>query len=203
MKLRIATTEFFVNENKKTVTCVITGDLHVTNIGISIDFDVAKGSNSLDRNTWMYPDRIQDYNYFKVVATTKCKEGDEFDVEKGKRIAKQKARIKMYKESKKLCIEALSMLLSEMHDDINKYGIMHDIEKLDYEKNVLEIELPEKVEHIKDDGTTEEYHLFEDEDVIGYINENNDTVLEMASSRTELLEKINSIENVKFEGKDA
>ena len=60
MKLRIATTEFFVNENKKTVTCVITGDLHVTNIGISIDFDVAKGINSLDRNTWMY--RIEKSN---------------------------------------------------------------------------------------------------------------------------------------------
>lgn len=198
MKLRIATTEFFVNENKKTVTCVITGDLHVTNIGISIDFDVTKGSNSLDRNTWMYPDRIQNYNYFKVVTTTKCKDGDEFDVEKGKRIAKQKAKIKMYKEAKKLCIEAHSILLSEMHDNIRKYGIMHDIEKLDYEKNVLEIELPEKVEHIKDDGTTEEYHLFEDEDVIGYRNENNDSMPVLASSRKELLEKINGMENVRF-----
>ena len=203
MKLSIKDTEFFVNEEKKTVTCSITGRLDITTHKISIDFEINKGNNSLDRNVWNCPESINDYNYFKVVATTKCKDGDEFDVKKGKRIAKQKAKIKMYKEAKKLCIEALSILLAEMHNDITKYGVMQVVETLDYEKNVLGIELPEKVELIKEDNTTEEYHLFEDMDMIGYANEQNDNTIAVETSRRELLKKINNMEDVRFDGKEA
>lgn len=202
MKLYITATEFFVNEKKESVTCTITGDFRVTNHKVSIDFDLSRKTNSLDRNVWVYPDTIKDYNYFKVIATTKCKDGDVFDIERGKKIAKQKARIKLYKEAKKMCIEALSILLAEMHDDITKYAIMHSIETLDYEKNVLEIEVPEKIELIKEDNTTEEYYLFEDHDTIGYVNDNNDQVIVLEYSRKELLEKINNMENVRFEGKE-
>lgn len=197
MKLNITSTYFFVNEKKKSVTCTITGDFRVTNHNVSIDFDISKKTNSLDRNVWTYPDTINDYNYFKVVATTKCKDGDVFDIERGKKIAKQKAKIKLYKEAKKLCIEALSRLLVEMHDDINKYAVMQNIETLNYEKNVLEIEVPEKIEHIKADNTTEEYHLFEDNNNIGYINNDNHVIV-LEHSRKKLLEKINNIGNIHF-----
>lgn len=203
MKLQVITTEFFVNEKKKSVTCVITGTLHITNMGIDVDFIVPKSNNCLDRNVWMEPDRIQNYNYFRVTSTTKCKEGDTFDPIKGRKIAKQKARIRMYKEATKLCYEAYRVFVSELSNDMDRFMYMRDVETLDYEKNVLDIKLPEKVQLVNGNDV-KEYELCEEPDGVGYmkvISEDNWDVLYWETTRKELLEQINNNENVKFEGK--
>lgn len=209
MKLKVDETKFFVNEKKKSVTCVITGVLQVSNMGIDITFIVPKRNNCLNRSVWNDPDRIQTFNNFTVTATTKCKEGDVFDPIKGRKIAKQKARIKMYKEATKLCLEAYNLFVSsELEESINTFICRGNTEILDYEKNVLEIELPEKVETVNNDGTINEYVLFEDFVGVGYMRtiETDDKpddydVLFWESTRMELLEQINNDENVKFEGK--
>ena len=203
MKLQVITTEFFVNEKKKTVTCVITGELHITNMEIDVDFIVPKSNNCLDRSVWDEPDRIQNYNYFRITSTTKCKEGDTFDPIKGKKIAKQKARIRMYKEATKLCFEAYRVFVSELSEGMDRFMYMRDVETLDYEKNVLEIKLPEKVK-LADGNDIKEYELYEEPDGVGYmkvISEDNWDVLYWEKTRKELLEQINNNENVKFEGK--
>ena len=203
MKLQVITTEFFVNEKKKSVTCVITGTLHITNMGIDVDFIVPKSNNCFDRSVWMEPDRIQNYNYFRVTSTTKCKEGDTFDPIKGRKIAKQKARIRMYKEATKLCYEAYRVFVSELSNDMDRFMYMRDVETLDYEKNVLDIKLPEKVQLVNGNDD-KEYELCEEPDGVGYmkvISEDNWDVLYWETTRKELLEQINNNENVKFEGK--
>lgn len=203
MKLQVITTEFFVNEKKKSVTCVITGTLHITNMGIDVDFIVPKSNNCFDRSVWMEPDRIQNYNYFRVTSTTKCKEGDTFDPIKGRKIAKQKARIRMYKEATKLCYEAYRVFVSELSNDMDRFMYMRDVETLDYEKNVLDIKLPEKVQLVNGNDV-KEYELCEEPDGVGYmkvISEDNWDVLYWETTRKELLEQINNNENVKFEGK--
>lgn len=203
MKLKVNDTNFFVNEKKKSVTCVITGVLHFTNFGINIDFIVPKNNNSLDRSVWDDPDRIQNYNWFRIVATTKCKDGDVFDPIKGRKIAKQKARIRMYKEATKLCYEAYRVFAFELHEDVNRFMYMRNVETLDYEKNVLEIKLPEKVETFEDDGTINEYKFVEDPDGVGYINiidEDNLDILVWENTRMELLKKLNEFgKRIRFE----
>ena len=203
MKLQVITTEFFVNEKKKSVTCVITGALHITNMGIDIDFIVPKSNNCLDRSVWDEPDRIQNYNYFRVTSTTKCKEGDTFDPIKGRKIAKQKARIRMYKEATKLCYEAYRVFVSELSNDMDRFMYMRNVETLDYEKNVLGIKLPEKVETFEDDGTINEYKFVEDPDGVGYINiidEDNLDILVWENTRMELLKKLNEFgKRIRFE----
>lgn len=204
MKLQVITTEFFVNEKKKSVTCVITGALHITNMEIDIDFYVPKSNNCLDRSVWVEPDRIQNYNYFRIASTTKCKEGDTFDPIKGRKIAKQKARIRMYKEATKLCYEAYRVFVSELTNDMDRFIYMRDVETLDYEKNVLDIKLPENVK-LADGNDIKEYKFYEEPDGVGYmkaISEDNWDVLYWEKTRKELLEQINNNENVKFEGKE-
>lgn len=69
-------TEFFVNEKKGTVVCVLTGIL-----------DTPK---DYDESIWI-PNK-----FFKEKGIAKCVDGDVFDVERGKRIALAKAENRMY-----------------------------------------------------------------------------------------------------------
>lgn len=69
-------TEFFVNEKKGTVVCILTGIL-----------DTPK---DYDNSTWI-PNK-----FFKEKGIAKCAEGDVFDVERGKRIALAKAENRIY-----------------------------------------------------------------------------------------------------------
>lgn len=208
MKLKVIKTEFFVNEKKESVTCIITGYVQPRNVnGFNIDLTVQSGANLLDRKVWYEPDRIQGFNYFKVEATTRCKNGDVFDAAKGRKIAKQKARIKMYKEATKLCVEAYHLFANEMMDDMIHFEYMNRVESLDYEKNVLEITLPEKITHKDKDQQQNEYTLCEEQDGVGYMrllseNANDFDVLYWEETRRELLEKLNEDENVSFEGKN-
>lgn len=204
MKLKVINTKFFVNEKKKSVTCVVTGVLYISNMGIDIDFIVPKSNNCLDRSVWDEPDRIQNFNYFRVTTTTKCKDGDVFDPIKGRKIAKQKARIRMYKEAAKLCYEVYHVFVSKLSEDMDRFVYMRNAETLDYEKNILEIKLPEKVVIVNNNGTTNEYDFVEEPYGVGYmkvISEDNWDILFWETTRKELLERINNDKNVRFEGK--
>ena len=87
---------------------------------------------------------------------------------------------------------------------MDRFMYMRDVETLDYEKNVLEIKLPEKVK-LADGNDIKEYELYEEPDGVGYmkvISEDNWDVLYWETTRKELLEQINNNENVKFEEKE-
>lgn len=72
-------THFFVNENKGTVSCVITAFL-------------------LTPYSWVSPVTIGSKD-FKATGVAKCHTDDIFDIERGKRIALTKAENKIYKEA--------------------------------------------------------------------------------------------------------
>ena len=69
-------TQFFVNEKKGTVVCVLEGYLNVPTTA---------------NDTLYLPERI-----FKGVGVAKCAQDDVFDVERGKRIALAKAENRVY-----------------------------------------------------------------------------------------------------------
>lgn len=202
MKLTINETKFFVNEEKKSVTCVIYGVLLQSDGNfMTPDFKIPVSTNSLDRDVWEDPNVIGNCNFFRVSSTTRCTENDVFDVRIGKKIAKQKARIKMYKEAAKVCLSAYLISVNELGNAVEKFNFLLNSETLDYEKNVLEIKLPETVKLTDEDGKTTEYELFEDSDRVGYVNGEKDDFLDFAPSRMELLDKLNEMDNVWFEGK--
>lgn len=82
---------FYVNEKKRTVTCVVEA---VLNVPSSWDSVV---------NLWNKP--------FKVACTSKCHPDDRFDVDRGKRIALAKAENKTYEMSLKYLHEYEEHLL--------------------------------------------------------------------------------------------
>lgn len=69
-------TQFFVNKKKRTVSCLMVAELVVP-------------------YAWCGPVHIPN-EFFKVVGTARCTDGDTFDVERGKRIALAKAENKAY-----------------------------------------------------------------------------------------------------------
>ena len=89
-KVTIVNRKFYVNKNKKTVTCVIKS---------SLDTDVCDyvylGDmwGNLENKFNLYPPS----SILEFTATTKCHKDDIFDSVKGKRIAESKAKAKMFK----------------------------------------------------------------------------------------------------------
>ena len=79
-------TEFFVNEEKKTVTCIMKGVLKVVGWEFYID------------NYRDYPFYNQ---YVKGVGVAKCDPRDEYDVEVGKSIARARAEADAYLKAKR------------------------------------------------------------------------------------------------------
>lgn len=85
MKVRFLKTNFFVNEKKKTVTCVMTAKLD----------NKQSGQNNFCF-TWKGKERFMEP--FEVAAVAYCHEDDKFDATKGKRIAESKAKRLVYAE---------------------------------------------------------------------------------------------------------
>lgn len=85
MRVRFLKTNFFVNEEKRTVTCVMTAKLD----------DRKSGQNNF-RFTWDGEDKF--LQPFEVVTVAYCHEDDKFDAAKGKRIAESKAKRLVYAE---------------------------------------------------------------------------------------------------------
>lgn len=81
IKLQVVDTTFYINEIKKTVTCRMSGCLKYH------QFEDGDG------NPLFLPSI-----FHTVTATAKCHPDDIFDVDKGRRIAKAKAEIKLYRE---------------------------------------------------------------------------------------------------------
>jgi hypothetical protein len=82
---------FYVNTKKRTVTCKVACRLEVP-------------------FSWESPVEIGG-RYMNIVATAKCCKGDEFDVERGKRIALAKAENKAYRQAASYLFDQLKHLL--------------------------------------------------------------------------------------------
>ena len=85
-----ANTQFFVNEKKGIVTCVITADLDTP-------------------TRWESPVDIS-WRHFKGIGSAKCRPDDTFDVERGKRIALAKAENNIYNKAAQFLNEQLRHL---------------------------------------------------------------------------------------------
>lgn len=128
MKVRFIRTEFVVNEEKRTVACIITARVTLSNRQEKIFY------NDLYENSLT--------KLFKVAGVSKCHENDEFDLVRGKRIAESRAKAKVYEEGKVRLAKVLNYL------DIFGEDIQDQIEKLKkYQKKEKEhlIELKEEI----------------------------------------------------------
>ena len=82
-KLSITKIDYFVNETKKTVTCVLTYDVKTSYQNIQFLYAASPRTDSL-------------FN-FKAVGVAKANDNDTFDLVTGKKVALAKAEINAYK----------------------------------------------------------------------------------------------------------
>ena len=132
-KMKEEKCKFIINEEKRKVVCVIsnvTNDVHnlVYKVFSDIDF-------------WWYQDHLKKKatlpKYFVGVAT--CSLEDEWDVEKGKKIAFYRAKYKYavsYFKRANYVISELDKKVTELTDRFNTFG-----EKLEKSITKLEVEL--------------------------------------------------------------
>ena len=91
-KCKVLKETYKVNENKKTIVCILT-----------FDMQLSKADTFLVYPTSFIADK-EDVTYGKagvytVVGISKCHPDDTFDVIKGKRIAQSKAKLEMYRKT--------------------------------------------------------------------------------------------------------
>lgn len=126
IKLSFEEPEFYVNEAKRTVTCVLKYKMRST-------------SNNRYNNLWSalryMSDHVLDddtnvlrYEFIATETAVACPE-DDFDVEKGKKIARAKAEASAYKYTAKALYkvmgEALKVLTDSSAEFITKASIVH------------------------------------------------------------------------------
>lgn len=100
IKIHFDEPEFFINEEKKTVTCKLCGQL-------DLPFELNYIFNFM-------PDLIMD-EWKNMTATAKCSPEDTFDIDKGKRIALAKAENKItYYFSDNVVDRIYSTIVSEL-----------------------------------------------------------------------------------------
>lgn len=88
-RMKIVSRKFYVNTEKKAVTCVIKVDPSIYShpcYGLVRDFMLY--------NSKKLPDLLKDYIF---TATAKCSPLDTFDEEKGRRIAESRAKLKAFR----------------------------------------------------------------------------------------------------------
>lgn len=100
---------FFVNKKKGSVTCRLEGELNVP----SIELPIVEG----DR-----PYRFNQHKTILAIGIATCSPDDEFDANRGKRIALAKAENEAYNLAKKY----LSAYLKFLKDDINAIENFYD-----------------------------------------------------------------------------
>lgn len=90
-KLSFTEPTFYVNENKKTVTCVMT-----VRPGIKGDYKMEYVINTIAREFLNTSDYDAFKHSFSIVATAKTDPKDTFNAEIGKKVARAKAESKAY-----------------------------------------------------------------------------------------------------------
>lgn len=135
MKVLFRETKFNVNEEKKTVTCVIVASVELSNRQEKVSYDKYYGPEIAP---------------FQTVGVAKCHEDDVFDLEKGRRLAESRAKAKVYEEG----TSRLKKIL--MYVDIFGEDIQNQLEKLKgYHKKEKE-HLIELKSEIKEETEAEE-----------------------------------------------
>ena len=110
-KLSFAEPTFYVNENKKTVTCVMT-----VRPGIKGNYKMEYVINTIAREFLSDADYDAFRHSFSTIATAKSDPQDTFDVEVGKKVARAKAESKAYNYYANLIDRALFGRFSDWLD---------------------------------------------------------------------------------------
>ena len=101
-RVEIYKTNFFINEEKKVVTCVITADLNIT----KLDFP-----HIILSTHKVFPKLgIDNTKAVVEVGIAKCNPLDIFNIEKGKKIAESKAKSNLFKK--------VSRVYDKIYDEI-------------------------------------------------------------------------------------
>ena len=143
MELTILDVKYSVNAKKKAVTCVI--NAFVEDEDFCISRVIPKKFRKLNPDMWENTTEIESVKYVKSVAVTRLADGDEFDEERGKVIAKKKCKIKLYKEIEKYIHIVLDVVYDKLVSDANKYVSELQEELWTFEKEDVGICLPEVV----------------------------------------------------------
>lgn len=143
MKLTILDVKYSVNEKKKAVTCVINAcvedeDFYICQV-------IPKKHRRLNPDMWENANAIEPVKYVKSVAVTRLSDGDEFNMERGKVIAKKKCKIKLYKEIEKYIHIVCDVVHDKLAGDADKYVSELKEELWAFEKEDVDIYLPEVV----------------------------------------------------------
>lgn len=143
MKLTILDVKYSVNEKKKAVTCVINACVEEDDFCISRV--IPKKFRKLNPDMWENTSDIEPVKYVKSVSVTRLSNGDEFDVERGKVIAKKKCKIKLYKEVEKYTLVVLDVVYDVLGKKAFEFRQRGNTELWTYEEEALGIVLPEKI----------------------------------------------------------
>ena len=143
MKLTVLDVKYNVSEKKKAVACII--DACVEDDDFCISRVILKKFRKLNPDMWENTSDIEPVKYVKSVAVTRLSDGDEFDMERGKVIAKKKCKIKLYKEIEKYIHIVWDVVHDKLFSDVNKYVSELQEELWAFEKEDVDIYLPEVV----------------------------------------------------------
>lgn len=107
-KLSITKIDYFVNETKKTVTCVLTYDVKTTYQNIQFLYVASPKTDSL-------------FN-FKAVGVAKTNDNDTFDLATGKKVALAKAEINAYKNMMAFLADCRTETLNKFFGAIDAFN---------------------------------------------------------------------------------
>lgn len=128
--------KYFINEKKKTVTCKATNcqyDLYKI-------LDKRVSSEKTDMKI-IFSKFVEDYSFLlndTYTGTAKCMNGDTFDIEKGKKIARAKMR-------EKYAVDKRNILLKFIFKTEKFLDILNNVIDVEEEKMDIAVEIIEKL----------------------------------------------------------
>ena len=195
MKLTILDVKYSVNAKKKAVTCVINAS--VTDEDFYISRVIPKKFRKLNPDMWENTTEIEPIKYIKSVAVTRLVDGDEFDEDLGKEIAKTKCKVKLYKEVEKYTLVVLDVVYDVLNKKAFGFRQRGNIELWTYEEEALGIVLPEKIFFENGERSIECNLRFDEIHGVSYYSNDNHIILasQTVTGMQQLLK--NSIKSVK------
>lgn len=123
IKISVKRTDYYVNEKKQTVTCVLTFDVNCSSEQECIMIDAGI--------------RYTDMYNITANATAKVSEYDTFDIERGKKVALAKAEMQAYRLARNLLIKARNKIQRVFMNEVEVFrnkaalNILHNVEYID------------------------------------------------------------------------
>lgn len=135
-KVIIDDRKFYINKDKKTVTCVIISYTNCYNLDHTL-------AGIMDRIHPIVKNKIiktYPFNNCRFSATTRCSSLDEFNEEKGKRIAESKAKAKMFRHYNRY-FNIIHQILKDLSLKAEKLALANEYAYKTEENHVKELDI--------------------------------------------------------------